>query len=813
MAQTPLPPIPNAISREAEGVPIDPNSVGQTERAVRHLGDQVAAMTLDIVENRKAQEDDDFATQAALKDERDLHMEMLTAQYETPADGTGYAERVKAFAKNRLQQQSDLAPSEDAKRLYYKRVTPLYSSAVVKAELHEAEARNAAFGVDFEQGVESTAKSVLDIPDHALAMSQWEKHEASLTKAVASRRITPLTSAKYDIAGRRKIGNGLADGYFNDGRYAEGLAFLEGTIAPGEVLKNEPGVDYVDLEPAQAAEQGFITQDEARDLESKGAKYRQPLSGSVEFSGLGFEGKSPFVQAMTEAEVDAHVKRFKKAMLVKTGEKVSGITARVEDTASHFYRGGGEEGAGANELMAEIRALPEKQMSAQAKIQNLETIMIARFNGMIMEGLRNTPRSQWPDLEEKRNEGLEQFRKQMIRDFPSEARYLNTTSYQDRRRAQGEAHWELAKRELIKEQNADAALYSLKQVPTLKSAFAQAQDWKSPRLSQDYAARSLSYQSRVGIEDKYRRILPIDVARRESAYMKSADNNDQMVSRRLTQLQNAFGKYYPRVLNEIAGKDDTIQKYLMTSHVAAQESRDQIVTTIRQGPEIDKAYKVLGRNKEDLDDALEKEAKDFNAAMIGASAGGGHAFINSMNKAVEIEAKRRVIENPELSDSEAVKGAWTTVIGFNYQKVAGGRSKVITPTVIPGMKTAMDQKMLEAFLVSHQEPEALKELGPKIFPGFARTYKQRGVPEAEWNERFLEALAKGSKWVNTQHFDGVRLVYEGPETGGKIQVTDGANNPISFTFNELMSGKFRTKDFMYKENRNSKSFMKKVFGD
>lgn len=313
---------------------------------------------------------------------------------------------------------------------------------------------------------------------------------------------------------------------------------------------------------------------------------------------------------------------------------------------------------------------------------------------------------------------------------------------------------------LLKQQQADPAAYVAQYSPTVRSAFAQAQQAGTPEAYKAYADATIAEQRRLGVQSP--KLLPDASADQIAAGFNSQVAGGENAATLIEQQQAQWGSNFPLIAQQLG------KKLPPEAQVIATGLPKDVAERMASVANISDADLKKGLDKgvaTDVASAIATKMQPFAQSLAGQ--GGGLSTYNTMYDAATKTALSYVRQGmkPDKAAERVVNG----MVGDKYDFFG-------TYRVPKSLNTAAVSKGAERALASIRAEDLA------ILPGL------RGVPDGVNAEQLRQAVVDGGQWVPNNDESGLSLTLNGYRLLGK----DG--QPITKTWDELTAEGIRQEE-------------------
>ncbi len=332
------------------------------------------------------------------------------------------------------------------------------------------------------------------------------------------------------------------------------------------------------------------------------------------------------------------------------------------------------------------------------------------------------------------------------------------------------SHLENYRDQILKQRSTDPMQVIQDANPQLKSLAIQSQG-TDPNASKDYLDQALASQAQMGVTQP--RVTTKQEASFAASQLQSAPSaaGADII---LQKLKSQYGEYLPKALDEMAKDSHGItHDYVIASYLPNQQSRVMAIDNVLKQKDINKNFTDSFHSPPDLKTPIAQVSSDLRQAIIQRtnSAADVGAY-NAFTKQVELESKKTLALNPNISASKAVNQAYDNIISKNFEMIPAVRSTIMMPKQADGVYN--DPKIVESFVQQNSDQNALKNLDvivPKSFP-----------KADDW----YNLVATKSRWVTNSSLSGIQLVYDSPTSGRTLPLTDSKGRAIEKSFKDIM---------------------------
>lgn len=752
------------FTQNFSGVPATPTSVntnpaaaGQVSRAFGNIAKVAQNFGQDLMEKRKAAEDANYAFKRASQDMMDIEAFSEELQLKMPRDYKGYADEVEKFIQEKFEASQKEAVSETARQLYARKVGDHFSGAIIKARGTERVQRAESYIYDFEEESRKAANFQLSNPNVSLAQFQIE----SLIEGINEQKGVSLTDMQATALKRKEVGNvqyNLFEGLYLDEQYATGLNLLMGS-AEGEGKATATGKkEKVTLEAALSI--GWIDTDQYEKLKAQGKTHfvgtRDP-----KISGAGMKINAAILTSeLSPAQKEELIRKFSKAAEEKKSFQFSQIIDRANDTIVALRAGREPDRALVSEVLGAIRSKTYDKAQTEKLIRTYADFLIAEGTGHVRRQFVNAPRSEWDQIELENEKYNQRQLDAIAKDHPDIAALKFKEAFMAATKDAAQRRFvDAAKQGIISAQNENPVQYVIENVPgmTKKQGFILSGD---PRVTQQYLAEIIQHQKRLEIPESAQRLTTPG----ERAALGELINagTARQTAERISQLQDQFGKHFPRIMNELVAAKKIDPALLMTTHVEGLDDRERIASNVKNGKEIKKAFSDADLDGKALTSEINAVMNDYRSALIRSGADGENVRqFNAIYDQVEIEAKKIMIDRGDISPAEAAQEA-VSILTNTLPPLTSGNSTIILPRRLNGQ--IVNRTTVDAYIRSHTTAKAFEQMGVEI-------------PQGMEKETFYEHLENFGRWELVDNNTAIKLVIDHPQSR-RIEVIDKNGKPI-----------------------------------
>jgi hypothetical protein len=254
-----------------------------------------------------------------------------------------------------------------------------------------------------------------------------------------------------------------------------------------------------------------------------------------------------------------------------------------------------------------------------------------------------------------------------------------------------------------------------------------------------------------------------------------------------------MGSIFLESCMSLLGSDKSLAELRAVAY-ASPETRVSLIDGIKNQDAINKQIKtdeLLNTRSKRVDIAVTGAMGNFKTATLGSANDSSRLeTVNALQKMVQIQAKRDLIQNPDGDPKAIAQKAYDDVVGATYAITNGGKSSVIVPRAINGRP--MDTKIVGTYLDVYSKADNFSDLNV-------------AVPKGVEKDKFLGVLESNHRWVTNDSQTGVKLMQI--QRDGNLQpVYNTLGKPVEKSYDEInmYPGK--------KVIEANKSFMTKLFG-
>lgn len=605
------------------------------------------------------------------------------------------------------------------------------------------------------------ADRVRETPNEGLISAEMRNYNALLDAQVAEGRMNAGLAARLKSEGNAKLTMQYVQGLMDIGADAKALSFLKAN-------QEDPNL-FTEITPAQAQELGFIDSREAQALSDKGEKYKVPVMTKGDKVKLTPElsAMNASLDPMTKARlIDQLTRRSKE----KSELRMADLNAQISGFESVALSGRAIDGANIPELIRQVEVMPG--LPAVAKSRLKDRIYTAVAVNARLQDVASTPRSQHGNLLSKTTADIGAANALTRGVNPDGSPGMDYAIEANRFRAL--EHVEGAMASIIKEQNNDAAQYVLDhdEGNQLKALQFGTRDGNA-KGTQYYITATLAKQRYLEIPADKQRILTKSEAH-AMAQELAAQPDSENVNQYLAALEDQYGPYYPRIMNEVAAFNKKAADYATTAF-ASPETRTALVDALRNEEAINKAFSDRGLSETKtalVDEAIRKTTLGDLNRVFAQTAGdaSGVATVNNLQRAITLQVKSELLQDPDAKIPDLVKKAYDDLVGSQYSVVKTDNSALMVPKKMQGVM--VNAENVKGFVEVYSKGENFSDLNIAI---------PKGVPA----DRYYAMLEVDGQWVMNAQGTGMRLLRKDPATGKRANVLDKFGNVVEKSFAQL----------------------------
>lgn len=705
----------------------------------------------------------------------------MYADQNSQEDGSDYGQKFYEFAEPKtaeVMNEYSGGPRLNSKmQSYLKSAQGEVDTAIVLESTKKLEKFN---WNRLETTSDMSADRVRENPIPQLAEAEFKSYNAMLDGMVTTGGMSAENASKAKNAYTQKLGTQYVDGLANKQMYGKALQFLEAN-------QEDPNL-FSELDPDQAKSLGFIDSREATGLKEKGELYKVPVLTKGDKVKLSPE-MAAIASSMDPNKKAQMIDQLKAKAREATTVKLSDLNAQVNGFEKFALSGGQYSDKDVADLKQQISMNPN--LTVEAKKRAMDSVNSANAVGQQLKLVANTPRSQWASIIDGADQKMTLAAQEAAKYDPKMGDVDSDFAVQANRLQNKET----LERSLIataKAQNDDAAKFVLSTDQGISTLYKGTKDG-DPKGTENYIRNSLAKQNYLGIPATSQRILTKEEASGISGLIKSMPDSESTANY-YASLENQYGQYFPKVLDEIVGKDEDLAGF-KTAMYAPQGSRAGLIDAIKNKDVINKSFhqdSALSSQKDIVTTAASNTLKLFRKATLDSGNDVNRASVpNAFQSQIELQVKREMVKNPSADPEALADKAYNDIVGSAYDIRDGGGSTVIVPKVIGGRQ--MDTEIVSSFMTVYSKPENFSELNV-------------AVPSKYTNaDDYFKELSQNSKWVTNSSQTGMKLVQVDP-TGNMQPVYDKYGKQVTANYEDI---NLRPSKKVKDEN---KGFLGRMFG-
>jgi hypothetical protein len=688
---------------------------------------------------------------------------MEHADRNSAPDGSDYGAKMQEAA-GPMVQEAMKAVQGDQKAMsqvgsYYNRMKndAETSAAIVSVRMREANNYKRQ-----ESLFDASADRVRENPKEEMVGAEFKQQTAQLNELVAKGVFTPDKAAKLQGVYAEKVAAQFINGLETKEQYGKALSFLK---ANEEDPNNKTMID-----PDMAANLGLVDRDQAKALKDSGEKFGlgnltkgDKVKLSPEMNAI-FRSLDPRSKAQLIDSMQAKLK-------ARTEMRLADLHSQVTGFESVALNGGQYTDKDVAAVKQQINQNPYVNETARRRL--MDKVNTADALNKQSQLLTNTPRSEWGNVLDGVNEKINlsqgdaaKFDKRMgdvHQDFAVQANRMEAIQ-----------RFERTMSNVQKMQEADAAAFVQQTDPRVQNLYRGSLD-DSPeghQAFQQYLTASVAKQNYLGIPADKQRIT----TKSESAQIAGALSSLQdagAINDTIAGLQNKYGSYFPKVMQEVAKTDKSLADFTVIGF-ADPSTREKLVDALKNEKAVQNTIKssdIMTTRSKSVKSEVDAQMTSFRTALTGSSDNSqGLQTSNSISKLVALQANREIARGSNEPVHDLVKRAYDDVVG-NFDIVDAPRSSILVPKVVAGRQ--MDSKILGTYMKVYSTADNLPDLNIKV----PATYSK---PEDFYNQ-----LGRVGKWETNETQTGIMLVMPNPSGRGMQAVLDKYGKPVEKTFEEI----------------------------
>lgn len=249
--------------------------------------------------------------------------------------------------------------------------------------------------------------------------------------------------------------------------------------------------------------------------------------------------------------------------------------------------------------------------------------------------------------------------------------------------------------------------------------------------------------------------------------------------------------YFNNAIGDMVKNKDIQPIHAMAMYMDDDRVRKDLMTSIKNQPETEKAWTTYKTNNKDADRLrkelpLDKEIQALYKAVAVADPKGERTWLaNTMNETMELTYKDGIV-NKQLSPEQA-KARAISVVRDNFSVAHSGRSAVLIPRQYENKRTT-----IEDFMDSSLSVKNLKEMGIKYDPSYD---KVNSLLNEDPQERFLNDVATKGQWITNDSQNGAYLVKQNTD-GTFAPIRDVKGNRVEMKFESMRGDGLKMNDDM-----------------
>lgn len=166
MPRIDLAPSGDLINTWARGPAINTQGSGLIGEAEQKVGDSLTNMALDVVKTRQKAENDNFAFNKTMEDQKAIEDQAVKLQMSLPAGAAGYQDKLSSFIQDRIDNNMAEAPNQEAADLYSKSISRYAADRVITAGHYERTETASKYRQDISDASTAAASRYMDNPNY-----------------------------------------------------------------------------------------------------------------------------------------------------------------------------------------------------------------------------------------------------------------------------------------------------------------------------------------------------------------------------------------------------------------------------------------------------------------------------------------------------------------------------------------------------------------------------------------------------------------------------------------------------------------------
>jgi hypothetical protein len=633
-----------------------------------------------------------------------------------------------------------------------------------------------SFTIDsINKGNESALARIYNNPDPALLQAEIARVNNEVAAYTKIEEETGVSALSVDQGMKLKDNfyKGVAEnrlkGLIVKQRFGEALGLLGASQTDSELFN-----EFV---PDQAAKLGFITDDEAREMSSRGEKFKIPTMTKKDKMHTKLTPEEALVMSrLDDGTRQSLTQQLQAKMRERTELRLSDLNAEIAGFEQLAFSPSPVSQQQTSKILNSIVTNPDLPPVAKARLAN--KVVSGLAVNTQMQQILTVPKAEQGALIERASQDIDKVTKDLIKMNPqlkSMGKDFATQGYTEQAK--------MRLRSMINDTNKRVAedpvpflLGSDANLDMLKRASADAgQTPEGTEALKKYNDTLLAKAQYLGTEQK---LLPKNEAVAYADKIKMLPDADE-TDKYITSLRQTYGEHFPRFMGELMSVDKGLAPMAALTYADPLNSRE-LVDGIKNKKQIDAEFKVGGKyakEKNIVEMGVKQEMTPFRRIFVNSGTDTSNlGMIQGLEKAVEIQAKRDIVNNGKMPDI-AVKEAYDKVIGSQYHIVDSGRSRVLVPRDLGQGKPMPNPDNINKFIKYNSMPEGLKNLNVAMLKADEKdglTYDQ-----------FLQKDAALMKWSTNATQTGIRLMRTDPITGADRPVRDKFGRIVEKSYEEI----------------------------
>lgn len=630
----------------------------------------------------------------------------------------------------------------------------------------------------YEQQIDISSDRIRANPTEEMLTAEQMSLNSDLKVKISSGVFDAEKANKLQKVIHEKQVTAYIDGLGNTKQYGKALNALQAN-------QEDPNA-FTEVNPDQALRSGFITQSEADAMKSKGEMYKVPALTTGDKVRMTPELSAAFAGMPTEKKARL-IDQMRSKLREDSDVKLSDLNASVHGFEKVAMDPNGAYSPGLRrELIGKINDNP--LLTTYAKIRLIDQVNTADAVNQQLKAAVVTPRKEFGSLIQKMDARISEGVNEAIK-FDPRMKATNEDISVKANRLEAQEKLARALHEMAQQDDKDPVSFNLQNDQQLSMLYKGTKD-NTPdgnKATQAFISQSLAKQAYRGVT--HPRVLSNAEVANYAQTLKAAPDSGT-ASQIVDGLQAKYGPYFPRAMQELAGKDDDLKAYGATAF-APPGIRENLVDAIKNKHAIDENLKKGGlwdTQKKAMESSVNDLMKPFRQAISSSvNDSSGEAISGKMQSAIELRVKRELVKNPDTNVADATKLAYQEIVESQYHIAQGPNSTVLVP------RELADKRIVESYMSVYSKKENMADLNLAV----PKTYSNP--------DDFYNSLAKQSRWITTPDQTGVRLMQM--DLSGKMQpVFDKYGKPVMKSYDEInrRPGK--------KVNDYDKGFLGRLFG-